>query len=273
MLDDFFIAIKASFGVATSRPMPRFPEYLEIQKKFPRKKFNCIDDLPLFMKSIIVENQNAKEKSFTYLSYFYKNRLTNISLLRVYATLVSFVDDYRGKYPEEYFNEEIIKDYILKLKRKSDHEQLNLEDQISSALEITNGEFLLALFLIHAATRLIARGRDFRIFNYSFFMSLEERMEVGKKICFFKEEDIGLVSDNLGDTYHFWAMFIAGFIYQIVRDEKRISSKIFYFLFKNSSILMHWIRGKIFRSYLYVGVHSEVDKIGFLQGITLAKIL
>ena len=96
-----------------------------------------------------------------------------------------------------------------------------------------------ALAILHAALRHVARGRDYRALPELGSLTLHDRFAMGACIAPFSIYD-SQGGDPLGDTYHYWAMAMAGFFGEVLGSVRGHSV---HALFRAAPYLMSLIRG------------------------------
>src|SRR5262249_20322798 len=123
-----------------------------------------------------------------------------VATQRLFAAVVSFVDDYHGPYPAELFPREPMAALIAALAARP-RAALDVVAQPGLALSLVGPPPFAAALALHGATRTLARGRDRRL-GSPFDLSLEERLARGASVAPFGRQ-LGPHRDALGDTYHY----------------------------------------------------------------------
>jgi hypothetical protein len=144
---------------------------------------------------------------------------------------------------------------------------LTIPEQFECALAACYESAFGAAVMLHALSRVLARGRDARALP-SFDLSLAERLELGQMIAPFSRAD-SRGGDPLGDTYHYWAMLSGGLWCADSRYRFRIERIAVESLLRNGSRLMWLIRDRLFKSPLFFGRHVDIDRMGFRHGTSL----
>jgi len=183
---------------------------------------------------------------------------------RLYAGLVSFVDDYVGPYPDELFPHDAV--HALRLVLRARERVLRIDEQLEVALETTGGRPLAASILLHAVTRQIARDRDARALGA---LEWDERLRDAAWIAPFAPPIAG-GGDPPGDTYHYWANFAVGLHAGL---HGRAVPRAVGAAFHAGPIAMTWIRGGLFGSVLFAGAHALCDRMGAAHGRAVARVL
>src|SRR5262249_22226104 len=130
-----------------------------------------------------------------------------IATQRLFAAIVSFVDDYDGPFPDELFPRAAMATLIDGIAARP-LASLDVIAQLDLALRIVGPYPFAAVLALHGALRTLARGRDRRL-GAPFDLSLEERLARGASIAPFAR-DLGPRNDALGDTYHYWGCVAVG---------------------------------------------------------------
>ncbi len=195
---------------------------------------------------------------------------SHLFLDRALVSIASFADDHNGSIPIEFFppielhqsfTDKIEQDYCQQGKR------LNLVDQFSIALELTNQSPISASILCHSAIRRLARDADKSKYGST---GLEDRVKFAEKIAYF-EANMEPTIDSLGDTYHFWAKFIAGYLSHELRYQHPVSNHVYNLIYHYSPDMMKFIRNYIFGHKLEFNTKKKIDHMGFRVGLEISK--
>ncbi|MBL8021375.1 MAG: hypothetical protein JNM27_17015 [Leptospirales bacterium] len=246
--------LKAIHAVSTSHPMPRYEEYRarDAQLTLNATLFNP-KDADLLLQYLQDLPQLDLSQRLVWTS-------SPVSSRRLASYIISFVDDYRGSAPEEFFPWDRLS--LLFAALANGDTPMPLPFQLRLALHHADQNLLSALVLIHSASRIIARGRDYRILPVPLHFSLEARLLFAARFAPFDSE-ISQGGDILGDTYHYWAMLLAGFFFWSPATFSLIPYRPLFMLAPD---LMRIVRQGIFRSYLFNGNHKTIDKLGLRHG-------
>jgi hypothetical protein len=267
ILNDIHTIGRATAAVSSSPPMPLYELYLQMSSVGVRDQIsNPVGELLLQeLVSVVVHSSPQAWSRLPWSS-------SKVRVRRLFPALISFVDDYDGSFPDEYFPEQLTARLITKLGYDDPAgANLRLPDQFRLALEVAADHPIGAAILLHAATRHLARGRDNRAFPELAF-ELDRRIQLGRRIAPFPAELAG-AGDPLGDTYHYWANVTAGMCYACSRGESRVVRHMLRWLFHFGPDLMSLIRQGIFGSVLFAGNHKSIDRMGLRHGMHLGGLL
>jgi hypothetical protein len=251
---DAITAARATWGVASSPPMPRWREYMAwtTELRDAAEVWNPPDIV--LERRLVALATGPRDDALPWAD------MSAPRSRRVYAGLVSFVDDYEGPYPEELFPAAEVHALRLALRGRP----RTIDEQLEAALATTGGRAFAAAILLHAATRLVARNRDSRALGD---LAWTERALDAAWIAPFAPEVAG-DGDAPGDTYHYWANFAVGMQAEIRGTlVPRAVGAAFY----AGPVAMTWIRGRIFRSTLFAGSHAICDRMGLAHGRAVAR--
>jgi hypothetical protein len=258
------MAARAAWGVSTSPPMPRFEEYVA---RLQRKSVNENPEQSSIGRAIRarVAGRNDAQREPLFLPWSPRQA---IATQRLFAAVVSFVDDYHGPYPDELFPRAPMAALIDALASRA-RGSLDLVAQFDLALNTVGPHPFAAAIALHGAVRTLARGRDRRL-GSPFDLSLEERMARGASVAPFARE-LGPHRDALGDTYHYWGCFSIGMHCGVrLNDPARWA---LLGLFGAGANLMALVRSGLFGHVLFCGNHAAVDRAGLMHGFSAARAL
>jgi hypothetical protein len=180
------------------------------------------------------------------------------------AALISFVDDYEGLFPNEFFPEELVMRLLGDLNGVRigaiTIPTLLQADALSRAQS-----FFEAVVAAHAAVRLLARGRDRRAFP-RYKGTLQERVLRGASIAPFAPT-VSRGGDPLGDTYHYLANLAIGLTFLPSQPLNWCAAGMFGI----GPELMFTIRERLFGNRLFYGNHARIDRMGLAHGLVLAR--
>jgi hypothetical protein len=258
------MVLRAAWGVSVSPPMPRFEDYMARVGRSAGRENPTDAELRRALRDRATELREAR-RSPLHLPW-YPGRA--VATQRLFAAIVSFVDDYHGPYPEEFFPQPAMSALIDAFAARPPA-SVDLLDQLEASLTIVGPHPFAAAVALHGALRTLARGRDRRL-GAPFDLSLEQRMARGASIAPFARA-LGPRGDALGDTYHYWACFAAGLHCGVrTRDPAR---RTMLALFGVGADLMAAVRHGIFRHELFAGKHDAVDRVGLSHGLEIARLL
>lgn len=180
------------------------------------------------------------------------------------SALSSFVDDYRTEPPRALF---VVPRTLRLLAALDGRHCLTAREQLRLALA-DGGPLFDATLALHAATRVLARGRDARL-HRRLALDLDERLRIGRAIAPFDPDD-ARGGDPLGDTYHFWANVAAGLFAGAGRRTEVRRHAVGAMLFAGP-LLMSGVRERMFGNRLFYGNHARVDRLGLRIGYALAR--
>lgn len=252
---DALTAARATWGVASSGPMPRWTEWMEwIDAERGRATAWNPDDRAIEAELVRLARGRATDG----LPW---DAMRSPASRRLYAGLVSFVDDHQGPCPSELFPRE--RALALRTALRSDLPR-TIPEQFAIALPLAGGHAFAAAILLHAVTRQIARDRDARALGS---IPWDERLRDAASIAPFAPEIAGR-GDAPGDTYHYWANVAAGYH---AEHRGRLVPRAVGAAFYAGPIAMTWIRGRLFASPLFAGAHTLCDRMGLRHGRALAR--
>lgn len=185
---------------------------------------------------------------------------------RLYAGLVSFVDDFAGPFPSELFPRERVDELRRALRAAAGDGVLTIDEQLAVALGVTDGGLLAASVLLHAVTRWLARDRDGRALGR---LGWDERLRDASWIAPFAPHVAGN-GDPAGDTYHYWANFTVGIHVEL---ERSLAPRALGAMFHAGPVLMSAIREGLFGSTLFAGAHALCDRQGMRHGRAVVRAL
>jgi hypothetical protein len=263
------LAARASWAVASSPPMQRYPEYVDRVRASERNAQRW-NPHPRVLFGQIVDAVRVTTTPEALLELPWATRVPEVG--RAYAAYVSFVDDYRGLYPGELFPVPETRQVLDAIAAASERGEVwTVPEQLGAALPIAGGRVYAAVVLLHAATRMLARGRDGRALGPAVAaLTLEDRLRIGAAIAPWPAE-IARGGDAMGDTYHYWASFAAGMHTTLGRGS--VARHVVRGAFALGPVLMSTIRGGLFARPLFCGNHAELDRLGLAQGTALARLL
>lgn len=241
----------ASFlAVATSAPMPGWPEYKRVVhedlRSMPRAAFHFTDILRVVDRHPIYVRGTTPD---------------------LIASLISFVDDHVSPVPADFFPKQETLEFMNRVAEASARgDRLDAPRQLALALDIAN-DMWTALLVCHLGTRQLARGRDTRALGAAARFSVQQRCERGRAIAPFPDE-LSQGGDPLGDTYHYWANVIAGVASATLGASR---GRALHALFYQGPRLMLWIRERTFGSPLFFGNHMQIDRLGLAHGRQLIE--
>jgi len=257
---------RALWGVSTSPPMPKYPEYVAAVTELKRRAgaFNppgtelgrALEQMVESRGSIV-----AAEVPWT---------TAVVSWSRMIAAVTSFTDDYGGPYPEEFFSRPRSHELMRRIlaRSRSRGRPLTVAEQFEVGLDVCGESAFGAAATLHAASRMVARGRDVRALP-ELEMKLCDRLSQGAAFAAFRDED-SLGGDPLGDTYHYWAMVVGGLWCGDIRRVPSLESMATAVFLRSGADLMWLVRDRLFGSTLFFGRHKAIDRLGFSHGWTLA---
>lgn len=256
---------RALFAVASSETMPDWQTYrTEVERA--RCRTYSSDQVPARMldqlKKVIPRSDQAGCLRLTWSGH------EPVLPARLTAALTSFVDDYMGAFPSEFFPEGEV-NVLLEDVRDREPVSLAIPGQLAVAVAVT-GNVFSAVVLLHATFRLLARGRDWRAYPAMTPMSIAERLRVGASVAPFRPDE-SPDGDPLGDTYHYWAMVTAGMFRPLIASST--GRGLFGGLFWSAPWLMSGVRRGIFRRTLFYGNHAAIDRLGLSHGEQLSREL
>jgi hypothetical protein len=269
---DSVTVLRATWSVASSPAMPRHAEYMAwYQSCRPHsKKLNPTAAELGERQKRLARASNQSRSSLMSLPWGTASQSCHHSpsLRRTYAALVSFVDDYSGAYPNEFFPAREVAQLLdhLRVTAIAAGGSLSLDEQLSAALELTSGRLFGAAVLLHSVTRWIARDRDTRALGA---LPWKQRLSDAALLAPFSPEIEG-DGDAPGDTYHYWANFVAGYQTYL---EGGLVSRAMRAMFAAGPFAMRWIRGGLFGRKLFAGNHAAIDRLGLAHGEAAGSIL
>jgi hypothetical protein len=252
---------RASWAVASSDTMARYREWMEWNdaRRDAASRHNPLPgDLERAVAGVVRARVTMATESLPW------NAGRSPASRRLLAALVSFVDDYGGAMPSEMFPREETHALRLALREAAGGGALTADEQLAIALDATGGELFAAAVLLHAVTRLVARNRDTRAVGA---LTWEERLADAAWIAPFLPEIAGK-GDAPGDTYHYWANFVAGLHAEL---RKRIVPRTVGAVFLAGPLAMHLVRGRLFGATLFAGAHARCDWMGLRHGRVAAR--
>lgn len=261
------MVVRALWGVSSSPPMPKYPEYVVAVTELKRRAgaYNPAGlDLGTALRELATSRCSSMAAQFPWRA--------RVGWSRMIAAVTSFTDDYRGPYPEEFFSEPHVYETMQRLTQRSSTagRPLTVTEQFEIGLEVCEASAFAAAATLHAASRMIARARDTRALP-QLRLSLRERLVRGTAFAAFREED-SLGGDPLGDTYHYWAMVVGGMWCSELQRARSLASRATATFLRNGADLMWLVRDRIFGSTLFFGRHKEIDRLGFSHGRALAEL-
>ena len=189
---------------------------------------------------------------------------------RALTSIASFADDHEGSIPREFFPPlELHSKFINDIEQEKNNKgsRIDVLSQYNIALNIANGNPLAAAILCHSVTRRIARDAD--TVKYG-ILNLEDRIRFAGMIAYF-EDTLSPTIDSLGDTYHFWAKYIAGFLFHELQSQQPVSNYISSVIYQYSPYMMKFIRNYIFHNKLEFDTKKKIDQMGFRVGKNVAN--
>jgi len=270
---DALVAARATWAVASAEPMPDYASYMRWYRAHRRTVSRSNPDGPSLARALAELSLASRSRAGEPLDALPWIDNAAPPLRRTYAALVSFVDDYDGPFPRELFPPAVVARLRTSLVARSAlagvAAPLTLDEQLAIALEHTDGRVFAAAVALHAATRSIARGRDTRALGTDDHPAWTARVDEAAALAPFdaRVEDGG---DAPGDTYHYWATFVAGF-QCAVRD--LVVSRVMDAMFWTGPVAMRWIRGGLFANELFAGAHHDVDRLGLSHGRAIGRLL
>lgn len=260
---DTVMLARASWAVASSGTMPRWRAWMEWNDA-RRDAVDRVNPPPLELEPALItlvrRRQCTTRASLPWVAD------QSPPSRRIVAALVSFVDDYRGPVPSEMFPQEETRALRLALRDRAGGGALGIHEQLEVALGATGGKVFAAAVLLHAVTRLVARNRDTRALGS---LSWEERLADASWIAPFPRAIAGR-GDAPGDTYHYWATFVAGLHSELRRT---LVPRAVGVLFAAGPLCMTVVRGGIFGATLFAGAHAHCDWLGLRHGHAVARAL
>jgi hypothetical protein len=188
---------------------------------------------------------------------------------RLFAALVSFVDDYSGDFPSELLPRDAahaLRHALRQAASEAPGRVLTIDEQFAVALDVAGGRAFAAAILLHAVTRLVARGRDERALGE---LEWEERLHDASWMAPFAPEIAG-TGDAPGDTYHYWANVAVGMHAEL---RGTIIPHVVGAAFYVGPVAMRVVRQGVFGSHLFAGAHALCDRMGLRHGRMLACAL
>jgi hypothetical protein len=269
-LVDGVTVLRATWSVASSPAMPRHGEYMAWYRSYrlhTKRRNPPAAELVERQKRLAQASDRARS-SLTLLPWGAASQRWSEPppLRRTFAALVSFVDDYSGPYPREHFPAREVARLLdlFRVNAVALGGSLTLDEQLGAALEIVSGRLFAAAVLLHAATRWLARARDTRALGS---LSWKQRLGDAALLAPFAPE-VEADGDGPGDTYHYWANFVAG--YQ-TRLDGGVAARAMRAMFAAGPLAMRTIRGGLFGRTLFAGNHSAVDRLGLAHGEAVAR--
>lgn len=258
------MVVRATWGVSVSPPMPRFEEYLARLGPSTGRENGADTEVRRALRERALELRDSHRPPL-HLPWCPTRA---IATQRLFAAIVSFVDEYHGPYPEEFFPRAAMSALIDAFAVRPPM-SLDVVDQLEASLSVVGPHPFAAAVALHGALRTLARGRDRRL-GAPFDLSLEQRLAKGASIAPFARA-LGPRRDALGDTYHYWACFAAGLHCGIrTRDPARLAMLA---LFGVGADLMAAVRHGIFGHELFAGKHDAVDRAGLSHGLEIGRLL
>ncbi|AKF07730.1 hypothetical protein [Sandaracinus amylolyticus] len=260
---DTITAARATWGVASSPPMPRWREYMAWieARRADAERFNAGE---IALERALVALVTRAPGSAPYDALPWLDASEGPPSRRLYSALVSFVDDYEGPFPAELFPRDEV--HALRRALCAQGRALTIDEQLAIALEHTAGRTFAAAILLHAVMRLVARDRDARALGS---LEWDERLRDASWIAPFAPSVAG-DGDAPGDTYHYWANFVVGFHAAL---HGRVAPRALGAAFYLGPIAMRWIREGVFGSELFAGAHTECDRMGLRHGRAVARAI
>jgi len=260
------MVMRALWGVSSSPPMPKYPEYVAAVNELKRGvgAYNPLGTELGQALSDLAELWRAN------VAAEFPWRPGVVSWSRMIAVVTSFTDDYRGPYPEEFFSRPHVSEVMRRLTDGfcAVGRPLTVVEQYEIGLDVCEASAFAAAATLHAASRMIARARDGRALPELRF-SLAERLARGTAFAAFRDED-SRGGDPLGDTYHYWAMVVGGMWCGESKRARSLTSLATAAFLKNGADLMWLVRDRLFGSTLFFGRHKTIDRLGFTHGWALA---
>jgi hypothetical protein len=258
------MVVRAAWGVSVSPPMPRFEEYMARIGGSSGRENPADAELRRALHDRARRLGDARRAPL-HLPWC---PTRTVATQRLFAAIVSFVDDYHGPYPEEFFPPTAMS-ALVEAFAAHPPASLDVIDQLDTSLSIVGPHPFAAAVALHGALRTLARGRDRRV-GAPFDLTLEQRLARGASIAPFARA-LGPRGDALGDTYHYWACFAAALHCGLrTRDPAR---RAMLALFAVGADLMAAVRHGIFGHELFAGTHDAVDRAGLSHGLHMAKLL
>jgi hypothetical protein len=257
---DGVTVLRATWAVASSPAMPRHGEYMawyRAQRRRATRLNPPAAELGERQQRLARTSERAARTSLPWCA-------TAPPLRRTFPALVSFVDDYAGPYPRELFPAGEVARLLDRLRAAA--APATLDEQLAAALEITGGRLFAAAVLLHAATRWLARARDTRALGP---LPWSQRLDDAALLAPFAPA-VEADGDAPGDTYHYWANFVAGC--QTFLDGG-VAARAMRTLFVAGPVAMSAIRGGLFGRTLFAGNHAAVDRLGLMHGEAAARAL
>jgi hypothetical protein len=263
---DGAMVVRALWGVSSSPPMPKYPEYVAAVAELKRRvgAYNPPgNELGTALDELVTSRRSTVTAEFPWTP-------ATVTWPRMLAAVTSFTDDYTGPYPDEFFSRSQVYETTRRLTRQSSvlGRPLTIPEQLAISLDVCDDSAFAASATLHAASRMIARGRDMRALP-ALRLDLRHRLTQGATFAAFCEVD-SKGGDPLGDTYHYWAMVVGGMWCGDVRRVRSVASRATAALFRNGADLMWLVRDRLFGSPLFFGRHKAIDRLGFDHGWMLA---
>lgn len=205
--------------------------------------------------------------------------LRRIELPRVATHLLAFTDDCCNKHPDEFFDSDGVFMFLNGVKQRAVDlgRQLNVVDQYRLALSLTDNHPIAASLLAHISLRAVARQADTG-FSEDLQFPVKDlgdggisMVGVATNVADFAGYDV--VVDPLGNSYHFWAQFNAGFIFTIEKESKPLGSALYKMLFYYAPEITTLIRRNIGGKVQQFGEHAFVDRQGHRVGCSVAHFI
>jgi hypothetical protein len=258
---DTAMLARASWAVASSETMPRWRAWMEwndARRRTAERVNPPSSELARALTALVRRRQCTTRESLPWAA------ARCPPSRRIVAALVSFVDDYRGPIPSEMFPRDQARDLRIALRDRKRGRALAIDEQLEVALDASEGNIFAAAVLLHAVTRLVARNRDTRALGS---LSWEERLTDASWIAPFPRAIAGR-GDAPGDTYHYWATFVAGLHSELRRT---LVPRAVGVLFAAGPLGMTVVRGGIFGATLFAGAHARCDWLGLRHGRAAAR--
>lgn len=257
---DAVTAARATWSVASSGRTPRWQEYMawiDARRDGASRHNAHHGELGRRLVSLVRARGRSADDALPW------DGMRPASSRRMYAALISFVDDYGGPFPTELFPRDLVRSVRVAL-RGGDGGVRTVEEQLAIAMDATDGCTFAAAVVLHAAMRQVARNRDRRALGA---LDWDERLRDASWIAPFAPEIEG-PGDPPGDTYHYWANFAVG--YHAAR-RGRLVPRALGAAFYAGPVAMTLIRGRVFGSGLVAGDHAQCDRMGLRHGAALAR--
>jgi hypothetical protein len=261
------MVVRALWGVSSSPPMPKYPEYVAAVAELERRADAFNPSAAVIGAKLVLLAAEHVAQIDAQLPW----HPLEASWPRLIAAITSFTDDYSGPFPVEFFPRARTAALLSRLEARSRClcRPLTVIEQFELSLDLCSNSAFGAVAVLHAASRLLARGRDNRALP-DLALPLRERLERSGLVAAFPPQ-VSRGGDPLGDTYHYWAMLLGGLWCGAVSRSHVTRAAATALFLRNGADLMWLVRDRLFGSTLFFGRHKHVDRLGLEHGMALAE--